>query len=275
MLNSAPDRDTLIVAHRGFHRDHPENSIPAIIAAAELGAHIVEVDVHRTNDGHFVLMHDWNVGRTTTGWGEMDEFSLAEIRELRLVHGIRVTSERVPTVEEALQAARGRIILNLDIKDGSIAEAAEIAGQLGLLDHCLFKLEWTPTARDIAAGMHERWPGIMIMPIVRSRAQLDAALGDTDRAVSAIELAVSPVDNPTALITEAADRTEQRGGRLWCNALGDWSISGLGDYNTPSEGLRVYQRLRALGCSIIQTDLPELALVALTGRENREQRNGR
>ena len=58
-----------ISAHRGFSARAPENTLPALQAALEAGAHVAEIDVRLTRDGKLVLMHDSEVDRTTDGSG--------------------------------------------------------------------------------------------------------------------------------------------------------------------------------------------------------------
>jgi glycerophosphoryl diester phosphodiesterase len=63
---SAADR-IVVIAHRGEHRAHPENTLPAFQAAIDAGADFFELDVRTTSDGRLVLMHDARVDRTTKG----------------------------------------------------------------------------------------------------------------------------------------------------------------------------------------------------------------
>ena len=48
----------LVIAHRGAHSAHPENSIAAFQAAVALGADGVELDVRLTRDGRVAVVHD-------------------------------------------------------------------------------------------------------------------------------------------------------------------------------------------------------------------------
>ena len=118
-----------LVAHRGntywSKQNHfPENSIPAIQKAIDLGADMVELDVRETSDGHLVLMHDEKTGNTTNGGnGKVSNMTLAQIKALKMhargsstyptVDGEYI---RVPTLEEALAVCKGKILVNLDIK---------------------------------------------------------------------------------------------------------------------------------------------------------------
>ena len=76
---------------------------------------IVEVDLARTKDGHLILLHDNTLDRTTTGKGKPEDYTLVEIKKLRLRNGCHIkTIYKVPTLEEALLTAKGRVMLNLD-----------------------------------------------------------------------------------------------------------------------------------------------------------------
>src|SRR5262249_51752688 len=111
----------LTSAHRGEHLHHPENSLPAIQGAIDAGMDFVELDVRTTSDGHLVLMHDRTVDRMTNGHGPISEMTLADIRKLDL--GVRFPGQfpdlRVPTFDEALALAKGRIGIYIDTKSAS------------------------------------------------------------------------------------------------------------------------------------------------------------
>lgn len=106
----------LVVAHRGDWRNHPENSLPAIEGCIEQGVDMVEIDLQRTRDGVLILMHDATLDRTTNGHGRVDEHTFQEIADLRLkaMHGACLTRNHVPTLQEALELCRGRVLINID-----------------------------------------------------------------------------------------------------------------------------------------------------------------
>lgn len=109
------NQEVLVVSHRGDWRNACENSIEAIENAIAMGVDVVEIDLARTKDGHLILMHDDKVDRTTTGKGLVEELTLQEIKQLNLRNGCNIkTIYKVPTLEEALLTAKGRIMLNLD-----------------------------------------------------------------------------------------------------------------------------------------------------------------
>ncbi len=79
VMYKQPDQ-VLVAAHRAAHADFPENSIPAIKEAIRLGADIAELDVQRTKDGVFVLMHDKTITRTTGQPGAVADYTLAQLQ---------------------------------------------------------------------------------------------------------------------------------------------------------------------------------------------------
>ena len=115
-------------AHRGLHGTvdadtyAAENSLTAFRRAVEHGFGI-ELDVHVTKDGEVVVFHDDTTDRVTGVKGKVKDFTLAELRELRLSG----TEDTVPTLKEVLALVDGKIPLLIEIKetgtDHSISEA--------------------------------------------------------------------------------------------------------------------------------------------------------
>jgi len=94
----------IYVAHRGLFNNKalPENSLPAFEKAAAEGFGI-ETDVQCTKDGVLVVFHDDNLKRMTGVDGRICDYSLDELRKLRLLD----TECVIPTFEEFLTAANG------------------------------------------------------------------------------------------------------------------------------------------------------------------------
>lgn len=70
------------VAHRGASEAAPENTLEAFRQAREAGAGGLELDVHLTSDGHVVVLHDEELGRTTDGTGAVANKTLEELGSL-------------------------------------------------------------------------------------------------------------------------------------------------------------------------------------------------
>src|SRR4051812_4655311 len=92
-----------VCAHRGHSIAAPENTLPALEAAAERGATVAEIDIVLTGDGEPVLLHDGILDRTTNGQGRVAAYGLARLRELDAGSWLdaRFAGTRVPTLTEA------------------------------------------------------------------------------------------------------------------------------------------------------------------------------
>ncbi len=75
-----------VFAHRGASGDYPENTLPAFIAARDLGAPYIELDVHLTRDGHVVVAHDENLGRVGDTDCLIPDLTLAELSRVDAAH---------------------------------------------------------------------------------------------------------------------------------------------------------------------------------------------
>lgn len=111
-----------VIAHRGASAHEPENTIRAFLRAAELGADMVELDVHLSADGVPMVIHDERLERSTDGHGLVNERTRAELQRLDAGKG-----ERIPTFAEVLEAVRGKLGLYVELKGagtaGPVAEA--------------------------------------------------------------------------------------------------------------------------------------------------------
>lgn len=107
-----------IVAHRGASWDAPENSLAAIDAALEQGAHAVELDVQQTADGVLVLIHDRDYLRVAGDPRAIWELTYEEVRALDTGSWFdaQFAGEQVPTLAEAVERLRGRARLYLEVK---------------------------------------------------------------------------------------------------------------------------------------------------------------
>jgi glycerophosphoryl diester phosphodiesterase len=105
---------------RGASAAAPENTLAAFTLALRAGADALELDVRLTRDGAPVILHDATLERTTTGRGPLAGVDLADLRRLDAGSWFapRFRGERVPTLGEVLDLARGRCGLNLELKIG-------------------------------------------------------------------------------------------------------------------------------------------------------------
>ncbi|MCG8366302.1 MAG: esterase-like activity of phytase family protein, partial [Pseudanabaenales cyanobacterium] len=135
------DYPDLISAHRGgFAAGFPENAIETFENTLTFAPALLEVDVRRTGDGQWILMHDDSLDRTTNGTGLVSETSLADIQALQLVDNDgNLTAFQAPTLQEALEWAEGRAILEIDLKsDEFVDEVVQIITVLDAEDQVRF-----------------------------------------------------------------------------------------------------------------------------------------
>jgi len=87
-----------LYAHRGASARAPENTLAAFEIALADGANALELDVHRTADGHFVVAHDPDGARTAGCDEAIARVSLGDIRRWS------ADGEGVPTLNEFFDA---------------------------------------------------------------------------------------------------------------------------------------------------------------------------
>jgi len=103
---------TLNIAHRGFTKNFPDNTLEAFQAAIDLGADGVEFDVHETADNRFIIFHDPKVEGK-----EIAKMTLAGIQGIRLAD-----KYRIPTLEETLDLCRKQLKMLVEIKQAHSLE---------------------------------------------------------------------------------------------------------------------------------------------------------
>jgi glycerophosphoryl diester phosphodiesterase len=111
-------RPVTITAHRGSSREAPENTLAAIRKAIEHKADYAEIDVHLTSDGVPVLIHDEDLQRLAGVARRPGELTLKEIQQIDVGSRFNPTfaGERIPTLSDVIELARGQIKLNIELK---------------------------------------------------------------------------------------------------------------------------------------------------------------
>jgi len=107
-----------VTAHRGHSRAAPENTLSAIRKAIESGADYAEIDAQMTADGMIVLLHDRDLKRVAGDSRRLGDLTFDEVRKLEVGSWFApaFAGERIPTLAEAIELARGRIKLNIELK---------------------------------------------------------------------------------------------------------------------------------------------------------------
>lgn len=95
-------REPFIIGHRGMPSQCPENTLESAIEAYKNGADVIENDIYLTKDNEIVIMHDDTVDRTTNGSGRVEDFTLAELKELAVNKQFpnEYPDAKIPTLRE-------------------------------------------------------------------------------------------------------------------------------------------------------------------------------
>ena len=151
LVSSNPD-ERILLAHRGLHQtfspvgvkrmdctaiiidapihDYQENTLASIKAAFELGANMVEIDIHPTTDGEFIVFHDWTLDCRTNGKGVVQRQNTAYLKSLDIGYGYTADGGKtfpfrgkyvgaMPTLGEVLTAFPEEQLL-INIKGGNV-----------------------------------------------------------------------------------------------------------------------------------------------------------
>jgi len=142
----------IVIAHRGNSGVAPANTLIALRQAIELGVDMIEIDVNLTKDYIPVLIHDKNIENTTNGKGLVSSFTLADLKQLDVGSwkGKQFADERIPTLAEALDVAKGRVYLAVDLKDESaILEMVKVIQDADMKDDVIICGCDVPTAQKV------------------------------------------------------------------------------------------------------------------------------
>ena len=154
----------LIMAHRGYSAAAPENTMPAFEAAYDSGATAVELDVQMTKDGEIIVLHDSSLGRTAGLNKDVWDVTYDEIRYLDngSFFDEKFAGTPIPTLEQVLQYADGKLFLNIEIKrtghdDGIEDKVVELIRQYDFNAQC----DVTSQDYETLVYIHKKYPDIL------------------------------------------------------------------------------------------------------------------
>ena len=266
-IHNPSSRKVLVACHRGDWRNYPENSLAAIESVIGLGADIVEIDLALTSDSVLVVCHDRTLNRTTTGKGLIAEIPYDSVQRcfLKSGHGV-ATSHRMPTLREALELCKDRIVVNIDKGYQYYDLVQRLSEELGVTGQLLIKGK-SPVA-DVAAKFSRYEHNMMYMPIIDILKPKGQALFAEYREKGIVPLAYEICwDRPAPEVETCMRKVVAGGSKLWVNSLWPSLCGGLCD-DAAFEGdpAAVYGKLVDMGATMIQTDRPELLISYLRSR---------
>ena len=263
----------VVVSHRGDWRNYPENSISAIKSVIRMGVDVMELDVKMTRDSVLVLSHDWTLDRTTTGSGNISDYTYEQLLafDLKRGHGISIPGLKIPTLRQALEVCKDRIVVNVDQGFDYYDQVLAITEELGMTDQVLIK---SGNPCDKVQQRLSRYPhNMMYMPVVSVSAGSDMKVFNSyinapGAVPIAFELCFNTLDSQ---VRNTAKQVLASGSKVWVNTI--WgSLCGNYDddraFDSPDPD-SVYGPILDLGTSIIQTDRPEFLIKYLEKKGRR------
>ncbi len=250
----SPERVPLVAAHRGGpETGYPENCLATFENALSYAPCLIECDVRATRDSVLVMMHDDTLERTTTGTGNVADHTLAELRALKLVDDEgEVTPYGIPTLAEALRWAKGRAIVELDVKRPVMPEAVVSVIEENEAESCAVVITYnTPTA----LRYHKLNPDLVISASARdmegARRLLDSGIDPAN--LLAFVGVYEPPDSLYAYL-------HAHGVRAILGTMGNL------DRRAERRGAHIYRELVDNGADILATDRVDLAAEGIGGR---------
>jgi len=240
----------MVAAHRASHKTYPENSLPAIQHAIDLGVDIIELDVKVTKDGVVVLNHDGTIDRTTNGTGDPEEYTWDELQKFRLkMPDGTLTNESLATFEDALNLIRGKAMVDIDIKTSHLKPVVDVVIKTNTMSQVFFFDNDYDALKEVLS--YE--PEMILMPRAYSYQMADSAIKVFHPKVIHID--------PSFYTENVTDLIRKNNSRIWINALGE--TDDLIRNGKTEEAMKELLRYRA---NIIQTDEPEALIKYLKSK---------
>ncbi|MGL5017449.1 MAG: glycerophosphodiester phosphodiesterase family protein [Luteolibacter sp.] len=176
-LHSPRNDAPMIAAHRGDWRNHPENSLAAIRSCIAMGLEIIEIDVRLSADGIPILIHDKTLERTSNGKGKISHHTAAQLASLRLKSADgKPTDEPIPTLRQALELCRGRILVFIDKAEHCLPAVAKVIQETAMDAHVILYIR----QRVTQAEFYKQFgllvdTRVMFIPLIRAHEEGGAA----------------------------------------------------------------------------------------------------
>ncbi len=267
-------KEVLVEAHRASYGGLPENSIAAIEACIAAGVDSVEIDLRKSSDGVYLLMHDSAINRTTNGSGYVSSYTMEELKQFRLKDAAgSLTDERIPTFDEVIDICKDRIMMGLDLKAVTLDEALAALSAKDAVSSARCSVSSVERAETILAG----YPDANINGYINYRngatwpepgAGLDNWMPfyDTGIQPKLFFIGFSDFDNP-AVDAPTLLALRMAGARCYLLTLSVSNFGGLLDSNAIKDPRGVWGPAIDRGFSIIMTDEPEHLMGYLEERQ--------
>jgi glycerophosphoryl diester phosphodiesterase len=175
------NRAVEITGHRGSKVRAPENTLSALRQAIAEGADYAEIDVQTTADGVVVLLHDADLMRVASVKRRLRDINFDELSGIDVGSWFapEFSSERIPTLQEAIDLARGRIKLNIELKftwpDPTLTEkVGGIIVRNGFVSECVVSSLNFQALTEIKQKFPELKAGFIVLQAVGNLSRMGA-----------------------------------------------------------------------------------------------------
>jgi glycerophosphoryl diester phosphodiesterase len=122
----------LNIGHRGAKGFEPENSLVSFEKALDMKVDGIELDVHMSNDGAIMVIHDETIDRTTNGKGFVNTLSLQDLKSFRAEK-----EQEIPTLSEVIDLVDQRCLINIELKGNDTAKPV-----MNLIENYITQKSW-------------------------------------------------------------------------------------------------------------------------------------
>lgn len=258
MHDGGKSKHVMIFAHRGNWRNSAENSILAFQDCINEGLDGIEVDLQMTKDSVLVIMHDETLDRTTTGSGKVSDYTIDELRKLRLLNPIGVkTRQTIPTFEQVLLLAKDKILIQVDKWKAYGQQVADLAKKYNCERQII--LRTTDNSKATKQKYGNLLDNLIVMPVLVCK----GGNVDEENLQDFIKNYSSPVMSFSFIredypILRKIKNLQEMGYRIWFNSLWDTFNAGHDDELAVTDPDNSYGWLINHGANIIFSDNPIL-----------------
>ncbi len=248
-----------VAGHRGAFQFAPENSLASLQSCIDLGVEVTEIDVRATTDGIPVLFHDSDLYRMIGRDTYLNDITLSELQKLPLRDkgGSKyqpITTETVPTLEQAFEFAKGKLYLHLDIKDRTIIDQLPaLMRKTGMTDYVKINKSVKNMQSIDALKQAEQYYNCIIVPHISFKEKylpkLLPLLQHLDTPI------LSAKFDDIATLYKVVPVLQQYGIKLECNTLKfSYSVIGYYDTDVKKNPDKVWGELYRAGVNVLMTD---------------------
>ena len=217
----------LIIGHRGFTSQAPENTVEGSWLAYQAGADIVELDVYLTIDNEIVVMHDTTTERTTNGNLIVENSTLEQLRELRIIDNFGSFPDiPVPTLEEYFNRFKDEnILLFIEIKSTNanlVPVLKDLVDEYNFYNQAVVITFHTAQAQMMREYLPELSVGLLNSGLLNSE-NVASSLSATLNQVVPLKTTINPYYAP--ITTELLINLQHRGITVW-----PWTINNPDDF---------------------------------------------